>query len=376
MTRPGRFALFLPPEGEVIALDVAPELASWDKAGSPGQVRLEKFLRHVETRVPPTRWPDGAAAIHLHVGLRAGVDLLKDHDLDNYLTPLVSRFRDRPLSSVWGTKAIGGASSLRISDARLDNGNSTAGWSFVSARPSGSAASAGWKHDVYEQVRAAVHGATRGALELQVSFRVGPGREWYNLWKQSIDALGPILGIADPRKPFSPEDGRIVRLGLHRTLDPGLGHAVELGVWWRDADGVTSERRSPVERPMVAPVAAPPAIRLAPRGSSATDRSTALGDSGPVEVFDSNDVGYLNWVEAHPMGYVLNCERSANPAYLKLHRSWCRFVRVLQRGQSTWTAGTYIKVCSQRSEALEAWLQGRRGGRLDDACHCPRAPGL
>jgi hypothetical protein len=70
---------------------------------------------------------------------------------------------------------------------------------------------------------------------MELAFRVGPGREWTNLWKPAIDALGGILGLAGTR-PWHPRDDRITALSLHRTIDDALVHAVELGVWWRPVD--------------------------------------------------------------------------------------------------------------------------------------------
>jgi hypothetical protein len=72
---------------------------------------------------------------------------------------------------------------------------------------------------------------------MQVSYRVGPRRRWNNVWKQSIDALGPILGLVTPDNPFHPLDGRIIRLGLHQTVAADMGFDVELGIWWRAAEG-------------------------------------------------------------------------------------------------------------------------------------------
>lgn len=59
-----------------------------------------------------------------------------------------------------------------------------------------------------------------------MSFTVGPGRSWMNLWKQTIDALGQILGHAPTAGPWAPMDGRIVDLGLHRRVDRAMGNDV------------------------------------------------------------------------------------------------------------------------------------------------------
>lgn len=51
-----------------------------------------------------------------------------------------------------------------------------------------------------------------------------------HLWKPTIAALGRLLGAGGTGKPWHPQDGRIVRLGLHRHPDDTLGHDVDLHV--------------------------------------------------------------------------------------------------------------------------------------------------
>ena len=54
-----------------IPLQVVPELASWDKAGSPGQIRLAAFLAHVDCIAGPAiAKVDGPVAVELIVGAR------------------------------------------------------------------------------------------------------------------------------------------------------------------------------------------------------------------------------------------------------------------------------------------------------------------
>jgi hypothetical protein len=50
--------------------------------------------------------------------------------------------------------------------------------------------------------------------------------------------------------------------------------------------------------------------------------------SMPVEVFDGRDEGhrdpaYLEWLEVHPRGYVLNALKNPGAGYLQLHRTRC-----------------------------------------------------
>ena len=59
-----------------VALGVQPQLASWDIAASPGQVRLGDFLDHAETAAAPMMAAvDGLLAVELTVGLPAELSL-------------------------------------------------------------------------------------------------------------------------------------------------------------------------------------------------------------------------------------------------------------------------------------------------------------
>ena len=76
-----------------MALNVQPQLASWDIAGSPGQVRLGDFLDHAEVAAAPMMATvDGLLAVELTVGLPAELSLTGGgQDVDNYLFPLAQR---------------------------------------------------------------------------------------------------------------------------------------------------------------------------------------------------------------------------------------------------------------------------------------------
>jgi hypothetical protein len=104
-------------------------------------------------------------------------------------------------------------------------------WSFAEARPSVSAQSRAWKEQIAAQLPTVA--ASDDPVELQLCFVVGPRRNWANLWKPAIDALGGVLGEDPGGRPFHPRDDRVVRLGLHRVVDPSAVHDVAIGVWWR-----------------------------------------------------------------------------------------------------------------------------------------------
>jgi hypothetical protein len=100
-----------------------------------------------------------------------------------------------------------------------------------------SSATGAWK----QQLAAGLAASTNlwvlppGPVAIHIAFRVGPHRNWATLWKPAIDALGGVLGVDNPTKPFAPRDDRITELGLQHSIDPSLGHAVQIDVWWRPA---------------------------------------------------------------------------------------------------------------------------------------------
>lgn len=78
-----------------------------------------------------------------------------------------------------------------------------------------------WKQELHDRLAAGA--ATIDPVSIALT--TGPGCNWANLWKPLIDAFGPVLGEV-PTRPFHPHDDRIVRLGLHHTIDTGLAHDV------------------------------------------------------------------------------------------------------------------------------------------------------
>lgn len=59
-----------------VRLSVEPQLASRDRAGSPGQVRLGRFLSHAEAMAAPMMAAvDGSVSVELTVGLPGELSL-------------------------------------------------------------------------------------------------------------------------------------------------------------------------------------------------------------------------------------------------------------------------------------------------------------
>jgi hypothetical protein len=214
------------PEGDPHQLRVAPRLASWDRAGDLSQVRLRAYLDDTQALLASAR-VEGPWALRLDVGLPTGHNLLRESDADNYLQPLAEHLYDRDLRSVWCTKQHGEKSFVRIEAPREVPPPSTS--TLVASSPSASNATA-----YKERILAAVAGEPAlpaGAVRLGLSFVVGPGRNWLNLWKMTIDSLEPLLG-RDPAetRPWHPDDGRITELSMHLTVDPAIGHEVVVGI--------------------------------------------------------------------------------------------------------------------------------------------------
>jgi hypothetical protein len=233
---PSGFHFHHAPQSAPIPLRVAPWPAGPDRTGTVPQTRLVEFLEHAETQL--AAWPVAREplAIHLHVALPESADLCTSGELGTGVFPLAQRLGGDRIASVWASKSHdAGDSTLRVERARMSTGPQGDGWTVACARATGSATLEPWKECVRDQVAAHAGGVPEGPLEMEIAFRVGRGRSWLRLWKQAIDSLGPVLGLVNEHQPFHPRHGRIVRLGLHRTIAPELGHDVELAFCWRPA---------------------------------------------------------------------------------------------------------------------------------------------
>jgi hypothetical protein len=168
--------------------------------------------------------------LRLDVGLPGSAALLSQRDLDNYLLPLaarLSRAGGSAFACVWGTKHHAGTSLVRIERA-VPAATAPPG-SCYAVRTSAPGGSAAYK----EQIRAQLTGArpvAPGPVRMQLCFTVGATRNWLNLWKPTIDAMGQILGHAPTAGPWSPLDGRIVDLGLHRRMNPSIGNDIIIAI--------------------------------------------------------------------------------------------------------------------------------------------------
>ena len=202
--------MFAMPDSEPALLPAAPRLASWNRADDPDQVRLEGYLAAAEQLLlPRCERLTGPLALRLDIGLPPATPLLDQRDLDNYLYPLAARLSKTigpRLVSVWGTKHHSRASFARIEPTTPIHAPSSPGHRYT-VRTSSSSQSIAFKQQIHDQLTGAAT-LPDGPVSMQLSFTVGPGRNWLSLWKPAIDAQGRILGNTNPSRPWHPQDGR------------------------------------------------------------------------------------------------------------------------------------------------------------------------
>jgi hypothetical protein len=214
----------------VMRQSVKPQRASGDRAGHPSQVKLGRFLAHVDAVAGPVlAAASGRVAAELIVGFSEGACLIDSgHDLDSYLFPVTQRLGPQRVAAIFGRK-IHGPSSLAIGPAQPGTAAPSAQFS---ARLAGSCERQQWKQQLHDRLAAQAATIEPGPAGLTIALATGPGRNWASLWKPLIDAFGPVLG-EDPTRPFHPHADRIVSLGLHHTIDTGIpARDVIIDAWW------------------------------------------------------------------------------------------------------------------------------------------------
>ena len=213
----------------VMRQSVKPQLASRDRAGHPSQVKLARFLAHVDAIAGPVlATAGGRVAAELIVGFSDGVCLIDGgHDLGNYLFPVAQRLGPQRVAAIFGRK-IHGPSSLAVGPAQPVTAGATPQFS---ARMAGSYARKEWKQRLHDRLAVQAAAIDPGPAGLTIALTTGPGRNWASLCKPLIGAFGPVLGD-DPARPFHPHDDRIVSLSLHHTIDTGIADDVIIDAWW------------------------------------------------------------------------------------------------------------------------------------------------
>lgn len=339
------------PEGDSLRLRTRPLLASWNKANDSDQIRLRQYLDDTEDLLAASR-VEGPWVLRLDVGLPPRRNLLDMADLDNYAYPLAYRLRDPGLVSVWCTKQHSERSFVRIAAAH-EVPPPSAG--LLIAATTASASTVTYKQQIYAAVAESAPLPT-GPVRLQLSFVVGPRRNWLNLWKQTIDSLDPLLGRTNPGQAWHPRDGRITELGMHVSVDPNARDEVVVGIdassgqsgvgpYDRvDLDDNHRGAHDDASQPYIDEVVGPAPLPETGPGTP----------NGNLREFRDDDASYLSWLAAHPRGYVINIARNHNVATARIHLADCRTISGQNPHRGPWT-GPYVKVCAEYSADLEQW---------------------
>src|SRR5690348_13060124 len=189
----------------VMRQSVKPQLASRERAGHPSQVKLRRFLAHVDAVAGPVLAAvTGRVVAELIVGFSDGACLVDGgHDLGSYLFPVVSRLGPQRVAAIFGRK-IAGPSSLAVGPAQPDTAPATAQFS---ARIAGSAERPQWQQQLHDRLAGQAAALDPGPAGLTIALTTGPARDWPSLCKPLIGAFGPVLG-EDPTRPFRSEERR------------------------------------------------------------------------------------------------------------------------------------------------------------------------
>src|SRR5499427_9703604 len=150
-TMTGMAVLYRRPVG-AMRQSIKPQLASGERAGHPSQVKLGRFLAHVDAIAGPVlARVSGRVAAELIVGFSDGVCLIDGgHDLDNYLFPVAQRLGPQRIAAIFGRK-IHGPSSLAVGPAQPG----TAGASpQFSTRMTGSYERTEWQQQLHDRLAA------------------------------------------------------------------------------------------------------------------------------------------------------------------------------------------------------------------------------
>jgi hypothetical protein len=214
-----------PPADPETEIRSVPQVLSWDAKGSVPQERLipyQEELRHV---VGPLT--GGGLSVNLRASFPAA-ELHFGRDLDNLLDPVVAALGPEHIVAAWGTKAESTTSSVAVGQPAPIDGDALGGWYRARIRVE---SFTDFKARVAAQLAGRVSLPSSGPVELIVAFTIGPGRAWRNLWKPAIDVLGGVLGRNNGQ--WTPQDERIVRLGLTYDVLPDMGHAIGIDYWYR-----------------------------------------------------------------------------------------------------------------------------------------------
>lgn len=116
-------------------------------------------------------------------------------------------------------------------------------------------------------------------------------------------------------------------------------------------------------------------VRLLQRLGFRVERADPQGTQSGARVFLDDETGYLQWLEEHADGLVLNSYRDPSPSYFPLHRTTCRTIRERNSAMSPGAfTKDYIKICALDHATLLDWIRERGGESFTDFCSKCDAP--
>jgi len=128
--------------------DIEPLLASWNSKTDPAQIRLQRYLDDLQSAVGMLP-SDQRLFLHMQIDVKKSERLLRHYDLENYLTPVVSRFGAGHFAFVSATKRVGKGSRLTIGHAvSLGQYSALKGWSNFACHAGSGATKKEWKEGI------------------------------------------------------------------------------------------------------------------------------------------------------------------------------------------------------------------------------------
>jgi hypothetical protein len=235
--------IYSEPTGDGIKRRQRPLLASWDSSDSSAQQGLHAYLDELGAATASLlKQPSGPVALRLDVGMDDPLSLERTDATSTTTCSPSSTGLASPDSSPCGPEAPCGVTASAggragATDHLADRLDTPRG-GLRTARQE----SASWTADVARRLAPVTLPA--GPLELQVAYRLHRERNCASLWKPTIDSLGSLLG--EGHRPYHPQDDRIGRLGLHRTIDESVKGALRTSWGLRPLapGGVECVRRS------------------------------------------------------------------------------------------------------------------------------------
>jgi hypothetical protein len=88
-------------------------------------------------------------------------------------------------------------------------------------------------------------------------------------------------------------------------------------------------------------------------------------------LFLNDDPGYLEWLDAHPSGFVVNLRRVPSRSYAVLHRASCAQISRKPDSAGAYTERGYSKLCAETAaDARDGLARILHGPHVDFSKRC------